>query len=202
MAVLINFKICDNAKECGGIEACPTGALSYDDNKNTIIIDNDKCISCGRCEKNCPIGAIMVAKTDEEYKKIKKEIDEDERTTKDLFVDRYGATPLSEFFMIKANQIKNKANNENITLIELYNDDSIQCLLKSISIKDLTKDLPKDTLFYKVDSNEEICNKYNVKELPSLLVFKKGNLLGHIDGYYTTDEKEKLLIELNKIIEK
>lgn len=202
MAVLINFKICDNAKECGGIEVCPTGALSYDDEKESIFIDNDKCISCGRCESECPIGAIMVARSDDEYDKLKKEIDEDKRTTKDLFVDRYGATPLSEFFMIKANEIKNKVNNENITLIELYNDDSIQCLLKSISIKDLTKHLPKDTLFYKVDSNEEICNKYNVKELPSLLVFKKGKLLGHIDGYYTTDEKEKLLIELNKIIEK
>ena len=31
MAVLVNFKICDNAKECGGITVCPTGALSYDD---------------------------------------------------------------------------------------------------------------------------------------------------------------------------
>lgn len=44
MAVLVNFKICDNAKECVGIAVCPTGALSYDDDKNTIVIDNEKCI--------------------------------------------------------------------------------------------------------------------------------------------------------------
>ena len=135
MAVLVNFKICDNAKECGGIAVCPTGALSYDDEKESIIIDNDKCISCGRCERECPIGAIMVARTDEEYDKLKKEIDNDSRTTKDLFVDRYGATPLSEFFMIESDDIENKVNNDGITLIELYNDDSIQCLLKSIAIK-------------------------------------------------------------------
>ena len=36
MPVLINFKICDNAKECGGIEVCPTGALSYDDENKSI----------------------------------------------------------------------------------------------------------------------------------------------------------------------
>ena len=27
MAVLVNFKICDNAKECGGIEVCQTGGF-------------------------------------------------------------------------------------------------------------------------------------------------------------------------------
>ena len=200
MAVLVNFKICDNAKECGGIAVCPTGALSYDDEKESIVIDNDKCISCGRCESECPIGAIMVARTDEEYDKLKEEIDNDTRTTKDLFVDRYGATPLSEFFMIESDDIENKVNNDGITLIELYNDDSIQCLLKSIAIKDLTKDLPKDTLFYKAEANDDITNKYNVNELPSLLVFKQGNFLGNIDGYYEVDNKEELLNEMNEVL--
>ena len=33
MSVLINFKICDNAKECGGISICPTGALKWNEEK-------------------------------------------------------------------------------------------------------------------------------------------------------------------------
>lgn len=200
MAVLVNFKICDNAKECGGIAVCPTGALSYDDEKETIIIDNDKCISCGRCERECPIGAIMVARTDEEYDKQKKEIDNDSRTTKDLFVDRYGATPLSEFFMIESDDIENKVHNDGLTLIELYTEDSIQCLLKSIPIKELSQNLPEDTLFYKAEAPEETINKYNINEVPSLLIFKNGSLLGHIEGYYTIDSKEEMIKEINKII--
>jgi Fe-S-cluster-containing dehydrogenase component len=200
MAVLVNFKICDNAKECGGVTVCPTGALSYDDKKNTIVIDNEKCISCGRCEKECPIGAIMVAKNEEEYHKIKKAIDEDKRTIKDLFVDRYGATPLSEFFMIEADELEEKVHNDSITLIELYNDDSIQCLLKSIPIKDLTKNLPKDTLFYKINSNDVMLEQFEVQKLPTLLVFEKGHFKGQIDGYFTNDEKETLLNKLNAIL--
>ena len=197
MAVLVNFKICDNAKECGGVAVCPTGALSYDEEKNTIVIDNDRCISCGLCEKECPIGAIMVAKTSEEYERLKKEIDADPRTTKDLFVDRYGATPLSEFFMIESSELEDKINNDSITLIECYNDDSIQCLLKSIPIRELAKDLPKDTIFYKVEANDKLIDKYQVKELPALLIFKKGHLLGNIDGYYPNDEKDKLIEKIN-----
>lgn len=200
MAVLINFKICDNAKECGGIEVCPTGALSWDEENETIKIDNDKCISCGACEKKCPIGAISVAHTEEEYNKKKDEIEKDPRTTKDLFVDRYGAAPLSEFFMISEEELNNKIG-EGITLVECYEDDSIQCLLKSIPIKDITTDMPKDTLFYKVESGENIKDKYSVTNLPSLLIFKNRNYLGKIDGYYNTEQKEEFIEKINKILE-
>ncbi|RLG13363.1 MAG: hypothetical protein DRN66_04295 [Candidatus Nanohalarchaeota archaeon] len=65
MPVLINFKICDNAKECNGIDICPTEALFWGEKNNTIIIENSKCISCGKCEKACLVNAINVAKTKE-----------------------------------------------------------------------------------------------------------------------------------------
>ena len=42
MKALINFKICDNAPECSGIEVCPTGAMYFDSEKETIVVDEDK----------------------------------------------------------------------------------------------------------------------------------------------------------------
>lgn len=199
MPVLINYKICDNAKECGGIEVCPTGALSWNEEKETIEIDNEKCISCGRCEKECPIGAIKVAKNNEEYEKIQDEIEKDPRTTKDLFVDRYGAVAISDFFKIELDEIETKASKDCLTIIELYNPDLAECLLKSIPIKDLTKNLPENTLFYKAEVDEDYKN-YNITEFPSLLIFKNNKLLGHIDGYYTLDEKDELIDKINNII--
>ena len=199
MAVLINFKMCDNAKECGGIEVCPTGALSWDEENETIKIDNDKCIACGACESNCPIGAISVAQTEEEYLQKQKEIDDDPRTTKDLFVDRYGAVPLSEFFMIEENEVDKKLG-DGITLVECYEEATIQCLLKSIPIKDLTSNMPSDTLFYKVEAKDELKGKYNMTDFPTLLIFKNKNYLGKIEGYYSLEEKEEFINKINEII--
>lgn len=199
MAVLINFKICDNAKECGGLAVCPTGALSWNEEKGSIEIDNDKCISCGLCEKECPIGAFSVAKTPEEYEKMKEEIESDPRTTKDLFVDRYGAVGISEFFKIELNEIEEKVQKDCITLVEIYNPDVAECLLKSIPIKKLTKDLPEDTLYYKAESSEAVA-KYDVKELPALLIFKNGNFMGKVEGYFEIEEEQNLQDQINKII--
>ncbi len=198
MSVLINFKICDNAKECGGIAVCPTGALSWNEEKDTIEIDNERCISCGMCEKECPIGAIKVAPTEEEYKKLKQEIDEDKRTTKDLFVDRYGAALISEFFSISLEEIESKTDRLGITLIEIYNPDLAECLLKSIPIKQITKNLPEDTLYYKVEA-EKLDSKYEIQELPALLIFKDGKLIGKIEGYYSVNQKEELMEKLEQI---
>lgn len=200
MAVYVNFKICDNASECGGIAVCPTGALTWDEEKESIKIDNEKCISCGQCEKECPIGAIRVGKTEEECKKIEREIEEDNRTTKDLFVDRYGAAPLSEFFMIKENEIKDKVSGKSLVLIECYQDSTIECLLKSIPVKEVTKELPSDTLFYKASFEETEENNYDIKEFPALLVYQDGNLKGKIEGYYTNEDKEDFLKQIEEII--
>ena len=202
MAILINFKICDNAPECLAPPVCPTGAIIWNEEKKTLEIDNSKCTSCGLCIPTCPMEAIFLAKSDEEYNQIKKEIDEDKRTRKDLFVDRYGAMPLMDAFMSDEETIKDKIERDNLTFIEIYDAENVECLLKSIPLKEITEDMPKDTRYYKVNHTDSLMKKYDIKELPSLLLFKNNKLLGKIEGYYTTDEKEKFLSLINDIVNK
>lgn len=200
MSVLINFKICDNAPECGGIAVCPTQALTYDETKHTIVIDNDKCISCGLCRPQCPVSAIMVAKTQEEYDKYQTEIDNDPRKIKDLFVDRYGASPVTDFFMIEGSQLEEKAKGNCITLIEVFENASAQCLLKSIPIRDITDDINEAVLYYKLEQSDKVLNKYDIKNTPALLIFKSGKLLGKVEGYYNIEQIEDLKKAVQNII--
>ena len=104
--------------------------------------------------------------------------------------------------MIEASDISDKIKNKGLTFIECYKDDSIQCLLKSIPIKELTVDLDHDTLFYKVEVDDEVIDKYDLYAFPSLLIFKDGKYLGKVEGYYTNDKKDDFIEEIYQIIEK
>ena len=199
MAVLINFKICDNAKECNGVAECPTQALTWDDKNKAIVIDNSKCISCKICEKACMVNAIKVARDDEEYQKYKKEIEEDSRKVADLYLDRYGAQPILPAFLISPDKFEEEVEQSaKLVVAELFEADGIMCMLKSIPINSLFKEI--NIKYRKVEADEELKKKYEIIKLPALLFFKDGKMLGKIEGYFENSEKEKLKAKIGKIL--
>lgn len=203
MPILINFKICDNSKDCSGIEVCPAGAFYWDEKRKTIAVDNQKCISCGKCEEACPVEAIRVARTEKEYKKIKKEIDKDPRKISDLFIDRYGAEPIVAAFQIPYSKFDVQIlESTKPAVAELFSKSSIKCLLHSIPVKDLLEDIDIKYRKIEVKENDLLLKKYKTEDLPALLFFKKGKLIGKIEGYFDFRQKKNLLMKIGKIISK
>ena len=62
------------------------------------------------------------------------------------------------------------------------------------------KDFPDSTQFYKVEISETLINEYQIKELPALVTFENGRMIGKIEGYYTDNDKEKVIEELKKVL--
>lgn len=51
---------CSTSKCEGCAEACPVGAITR---KAKVIVDKEKCISCGACVEACPHRAISLIQT-------------------------------------------------------------------------------------------------------------------------------------------
>ena len=192
MPAIINHKICDQASACGGISVCPVGAFTYNEETKRIEIDNNKCISCGACEKTCPIGAIGVAKTQEEFEELKQAIEEDPRNPDDLFVDRYGGDIISEDVMIEFNQIDDIISKEDC-LIEIIDEDNIMCLLKSIAYNDILANTNYNKYYRCLIAEGDDITKYNIEEMPSLLLCNKGKITNIVSGYYEESQKQEFL---------
>lgn len=55
-APIFNSELCRGCKVCAIEKSCPSKAASVNDGK--LVIDGDKCLSCGVCTGKCPFGAI------------------------------------------------------------------------------------------------------------------------------------------------
>lgn len=118
-------------------------------------------------------------------------IEEDPRTPDDLFVDRYGGDIINENVMIDFNQI-NKIISKEDCIIEVVDEDNIMCLLKSITYKDIL-DNSKYKKYYRclINENDDV-SKYNIAELPCMILCNNGRISKVINGYYEEKDKEKL----------
>ena len=54
-----NFPIsCRHCQDHPCIDACMAAALSYDEEKGIVLIDEDRCVGCWMCVMSCPYAAI------------------------------------------------------------------------------------------------------------------------------------------------
>jgi thioredoxin 1 len=214
LSIVFNFKICDNAAECNGISACPVKAIIWDKKQRTLVVDNSKCTSCGSCAKACPVpGAILVAKTKEEFKKLIEQIEDDPRARIELLKDRYGVAP-TDFNLIvtMANFNEEILDTDRVVIVDFWDEPHMKCRVFSIPLESM---IPKKVVldeimknkklrnlkfkFRKIDAqkNPEIAKRYSVNTIPTLMIFHNGKSIGRIEGYYKIKDEEKL----RKIVE-
>jgi Fe-S-cluster-containing hydrogenase component 2 len=57
MKLIINKNKCPQNHKCPAMAVCPKAAITQKDNFSLPVIDENKCIVCGKCIRFCPMGA-------------------------------------------------------------------------------------------------------------------------------------------------
>jgi NAD-dependent dihydropyrimidine dehydrogenase PreA subunit len=203
MPGVINYKICDLAKECGGLKVCSTGAFHWDKKRKRPTINNKKCISCGACVRECPVEAIVVVQTQEEFKKVLEDIRNDPRSAKELWRERLGCqpgkTPPLAKVIIPGNFRKEVTESKGRVALDVWSNDTLDCRYHSLLWEELG--FSKKISFKKLDGGKYpgLARKLKVKKLPTLLLFKDGKEHGRKEGYLYSSDKNPLKILLRKI---
>ena len=91
-------------------------------------------------------------------------------------------------------------DNQNLILFYFTASWCGPCKQVSPVIEELSEKLKEKVLFYKIqiddDSNEEICEKCQIKSVPTFILFKQRNSLGIVNG---TDINKILTLIKNNI---
>ena len=87
-------------------------------------------------------------------------------------------------------------------VVEFFNHGSIQCLLHSVPISELFKNVKIKYRKIEVQKNGRLLKQYKIKRLPSLVFFKNGGIAGKVEGYYGVGDKKELAEKVNRIISK
>ncbi len=57
MKIIVSKSKCPQNHRCPSIPVCPVGAISQVTINSLPVIDEEKCILCGKCQTYCPKGA-------------------------------------------------------------------------------------------------------------------------------------------------
>lgn len=96
---------------------------------------------------------------------------------------------------IEENEFEEKVNNlEKKVLVDFYADWCGPCKMLGPVIEELSEEID-DCEFYKVNIDEagELAERYGIMSIPTLLIFKKGELVNQEVGFKTKDELKEIL---------
>ena len=84
---------------------------------------------------------------------------------------------------------------EKVILIDFFATWCGPCKMLSHSIEELASNTKNDIIIAKVDvdENQELASMYNVMSVPTILIFKDGELVNRESGFKSTNDLEEMI---------
>jgi len=203
MSIVINYKVCNKSSGCPCITACPNDAWYWDEENKRPTVDNSKCTNCGICTKTCPARVISGALDQAGVEKINQEIEADERTPNQIFMERFNVEPETQDIVVDSNTFEDEVlNAEGVVIVDFWTPKfSARCKNSTMLYTELA---PKTKVVFKkldVFSNQDFCKKIRITAIPALVVYYKGKVIDYIAGQIGWPEKDQIKSRIAKAVE-
>lgn len=171
---------CDNTPGCPVIPACPNDIFYYDYDIDKLLLNDNKCIECGICVRECEHDAVRLFDS-----KIKKDQEEDQygMVLAERIKDHYGIEPIS---IKNNNDVKeifefNKNSSNNILLF-VYGSWLAESYIGYSFLIEMLSELKEeinDLEVYKIDVRNI---NIDISGLPAYITISNGKVINKYNG--------------------
>jgi Fe-S-cluster-containing hydrogenase component 2 len=198
MSIIIDLYLCKHAKGCLGATACPTGALHWDNEKRRLSFDDEKCHQCGLCENACEADVISMKEYTSECAERKLRHRNSVIRPCNFAQERYGTALINKDFELSLSSfVKRDFCADSVVAVEVYDKNSIECLLYSIPIDYLFE--KRGVKFRKMEVSDNFLSENRISTLPALLFFRDGKEIGRVEGFYNYHQRHDLLRKIENL---
>lgn len=191
--IVFNHKLCDNAQGCPEIIVCAR-ALNVDVKdaaltlfKDNIIFFEERCKCNTLCACKCPL--MKAVDTPAEEWAAKEEVRLTERDPNFLKWDRYNAEYIVPCHEVSLDDILKQYKDRTNLILEIINVAACVAEFAAIPILEFFPKSVYDKYYRKlclrtIEDIKRCETVFGINELPCILFFKKGKLIGNIHGIY------------------
>jgi len=102
---------------------------------------------------------------------------------------------MSKLFNLDEENFKSEILENSVVMLDFWADWCGSCKILNPILEELSQEMRAKIYKVNVDDNPKLVNKFEVKSIPTMIIFKNGEKVEQVVGYKSKDELKEIIME-------
>jgi len=102
---------------------------------------------------------------------------------------------MSKLLNLNEENFKTEILDNNVVMLDFWADWCGSCKILNPILEELSEEMKTKIYKVNVDDNPKLVNKFEVKSIPTMIIFKNGEKVEQVIGYKSKDELKEIILE-------
>jgi thioredoxin len=102
---------------------------------------------------------------------------------------------MSKLFNLDEENFKSEILENSVVMLDFWADWCGSCKILNPILEELSQEMKAKIYKVNVDDNPKLVNKFEVKSIPTMIIFKNGEKVEQVVGYKSKDELKEIIME-------